>query len=340
MNVFIKSFNRPYYLDRCIQSILLNVIDVDLSIIVLDDGTNPKYLKRIKEKYPSVEIKVSPFYDEKVAKIENFISHGVVIKEMEIPTQFWLSSIEKNKGDHFIVLEDDFWLTEKIDIHTTIKLMGLHNICMLKLFYFGNPRLISGKLINLSPTINEIKPIFFTTNEFLFKKFVLGNPLKFWSILDRFNVRNSSKINYYTIYHVAGAIFSKKYYSHLWKDFSGKVNEDAQLIKALSFYNTEKNVKYGVVKQDVLRTSFSSSATNMFEGVDFNPFIYNDILNKAWFNGELDAMSGYPKDLLESDIVKILEKNDNKLASVGEWNKWVNRFKDQYRQIGFKLGDE
>jgi hypothetical protein len=337
MNVFIKSFNRPYYLDRCIQSVLLNVIDDNLSIIVLDDGTNPEYLKKIKDKYPSVEIKLSPFYKEKVNKIEKFITEGNTIGEMEIPTQFWLSNIVENKEDYFMVLEDDIWVTDKIYIDDTLKLLELHNLCMLKLFYFGSPRLISGKLTEISSTINEIKPSFLTKNEFLFKKILLGNPFKLWSILHRLNIKNKSIINYYTIYNVAGAIFSKKYYSHLWKDFSGTVNEGEQLIKALNFYNTKKNAKYGVVKKDVLNTSFSSSATNMFEGIDFNPFIYNDILNKAWFNGELDAMSGYPKDILEHDIKKILEKENIKSASAEEWNKWMNQFKDQYRGAGFQI---
>jgi len=337
MNVFIKSFNRPYYLDRCIQTVLLNIIDIDLSIIVLDDGTNPKYLDRIKEKYPNVSIQLSPFYDEKVNKIQNFVSGGEIIKELEIPTQFWLSNIVKNSGDYFMVLEDDIWVTNKVDIPLTLNLMESHNMCMLKLFYFNNKRLISGKLTEISSDINTIKPSLLIKNEFLFKFFLLGNPFKIWSILNRFNIKKTSLINYYTIYNVAGAIFSKKYYSHLWKDFSGKVNENEQLIKALSFYNTEKSSTYGVVKSDVLNTSFTSSATNVFAGVDFNPFIYNDLMNKAWYDGELDPMSGYPNDILESDIMKVLNKNKNQLASISEWEKWVSHFKDQYQKIGFSV---
>jgi len=337
MNVFIKSFNRPYYLDRCIQSVLLNVIDDNLSIIVLDDGTNPRYLNKIKEKYPRVEIKLSPFYDEKVNKIENFISQAQEINKMEIPTQFWLSSIRENEDKYFILLEDDFWFTDRIDINETYKLLESNNLCMLKLFYFGNPRLISGKLTEISQTVNRIEPSFLTKNEYLFKKLFLGNPFKIWSILHRLKIKNNSKINYYTIYHVAGAIFSTRYYSHLWKDFSGVVNEDEQLIKALNFFNSEKKAKYGVVKEDVVTTSFSSSATNMFTGINFNPFIYNDILNKAWFNDELDAMSGFPNDISEEDIKIILKEKRHELASVDQWDKWMDKFKEHYREIGFQI---
>jgi len=337
MNVFIKSFNRPYYLDRCIQSILLNVIDNNLSIIILDDGTHPKYLQKVKDKYPNVKVKLSPFYDEKVNKIQKFISQGQVINEMEIPTQFWLASINENREKYFILLEDDFWFTERIYIDEIYNLLETNKLCILKLFSFGNPRLVSGKLKEISQSINEVKPSLLIKNEFLFKKFFAGNPFKIWSILHKLRIKNKNKINYYTIYNVAGAIFSKKYYSHLWDNFSGVVNEDEQLIKALNFYNTEKDVRYGVFKKDVVATSFSSSATNMFAGIDFNPFIYNDILNESWFTDELNPMSGYPKDILEDDIIKILNKNTDKLISVDNWLRWANRFKDQYKEIGFQI---
>ena len=38
MDIIIKSFNRPYYLDRCILSILKNVKG-DFKIKIVDDGT-------------------------------------------------------------------------------------------------------------------------------------------------------------------------------------------------------------------------------------------------------------------------------------------------------------
>jgi hypothetical protein len=337
MNVFIKSFNRPYYLDRCIHSVLLNVTQKNLSIIVLDDGTNPKYLKKIKEKYSNVEIRRSPFYEEKVSKIDNYLTNGAVIQEMEIPTQFWLSNIIENKDDYFMLLEDDIWVTEKIILDDTIDLMRLHSMCMLKLFYFDNPRLVSGKLTAVSNSINLIQPKLFTKSEFLFKWLVLGNPFKIWSILRRFNVPNTHVVNYYTIYNVAGAIFSKEYYAYLWEGFTGKVKESEQLIKALRYNNAKKAIAYGVTKKDFLNTSFSSSATNTFAHIDFNPFHYNNLLNEAWYNGELDPMSGYPNDIPDIEIEKVLKKGNHKLASIGEWQKWVNQFKEQYQNIGFSV---
>jgi hypothetical protein len=43
MDIFIKYFNRPFYLDRCIQSVFQDVVR-DFCVTVLRDGTRVKYL--------------------------------------------------------------------------------------------------------------------------------------------------------------------------------------------------------------------------------------------------------------------------------------------------------
>jgi len=47
IDILIKSFNRPYYLDRCLYSIYKFVKKTDFNIVVLDDGTPEKYLQKI-----------------------------------------------------------------------------------------------------------------------------------------------------------------------------------------------------------------------------------------------------------------------------------------------------
>ena len=48
INILIKSFNRAYYLDRCLNSISQFVLG-EYEVIVLDDGTPKPYLKKIQE---------------------------------------------------------------------------------------------------------------------------------------------------------------------------------------------------------------------------------------------------------------------------------------------------
>ncbi len=69
-DIFIKSFNRPYYLDRCLQS-TMKYVSGDFRIVVLDDGTPEKYLEKIKSKYPEIEIRVSNQFQFKINSIQD-----------------------------------------------------------------------------------------------------------------------------------------------------------------------------------------------------------------------------------------------------------------------------
>jgi glycosyltransferase involved in cell wall biosynthesis len=339
MIIFIKSFNRPYYLERCIQSVQLHVLGVDLKIVVLDDGTHPKYLNNIAAKFPKVEIRKSPFYRQKVEQISRYVEAGSAIGKLEIPTEFWLSSIKENQDDYFILLEDDMWFTAPVQLAEAIALMQAENMCLLKFFHFGNKRMISGELKQVSDEISTIKPKILFESPFLFRNIMLRNPFKVLSILRKLGLYNpQAKINYYTIYNVAGTIFSKAYYEHLWNGFKGLVDEDAQLLKAVSYYQTHKSkVSYGVYNSDVLSTSFSSSATNMFPDAKLDVFTYNHLLNEAWHHGKLDVMAGFPGDIAGQEITRILELENHENALPAEWRKWAEKFKAHYRSVGHTI---
>ena len=73
MDILIKSFNRPYYLDRCIESIKKFAQNQDFKITILDDGTPQKYLDKIQQKHSEITILKSALYDEKSNAIINTI---------------------------------------------------------------------------------------------------------------------------------------------------------------------------------------------------------------------------------------------------------------------------
>ena len=104
MDLLIKSFNRPYYLDRCIQSIYLNVQDNDFNIIVLDDGTPQKYLDKLAEKYPEIKILKSDLYSEKSKAIANGDSNV----NSKIPIDLWINAAEKS-SNYFLLTVKENW---------------------------------------------------------------------------------------------------------------------------------------------------------------------------------------------------------------------------------------
>ena len=335
MKIFIKSFNRPYYLDRCITSIYDNVIGENLSITVLDDGTDEMYLSKLKSKFPDVEFRLSEYYTEKVDAIKKLSKGNFLCYDFKIPSEFWLSNILNDDDKFFMLLEDDMWIKKTIDISVSIDLMTKNNMCILKMFHFNNPIMYCGEKKIVNNDISIVVPKLFTKNIFLFKTLFTKNFFKI-NVINHFLglISFKNKRNYYTIYNVAGAIFSKDYYNFLWKDFKGKVNEDSQLIKALSYHNLNPNEKYGLFENDVVGTSFTSSATNMFSDIDLNIFVYNRILNDYWLNDEFNPIKGLPSDIDSSEIERILILENNSKASVDSWKRWSFRFKTQYRNVG------
>src|SRR5690606_695567 len=132
ITVLIKSFNRAFYLERCLQSIF-KFVDNNLKIKVLDDGTPEKYLNKIQTKYPEVEILKSKNYNQK----SELITEKKEINGFEIPTDLWKSAV-KNSSEFVLVIEDDVWFTEKTDLNQIISGMKSHNIDLVKLGWLGN----------------------------------------------------------------------------------------------------------------------------------------------------------------------------------------------------------
>ena len=88
-DIFIKSFNRTFYLDRCLESIK-KFVSGNYKITILDDGTPQKYLDKIKLKYPQIEILKSSNYTEKSSAIIS----GKEINGFQIPTDLWINAVK------------------------------------------------------------------------------------------------------------------------------------------------------------------------------------------------------------------------------------------------------
>ena len=91
MDILIKSFNRPYYLEKCLQSIFEFVHGYD-KIIVLDDGTPQCYLDKIQSTFPQVSIQKSETYLKK----SKAIKAGKSLPDSKIPIDFWIKSATKD----------------------------------------------------------------------------------------------------------------------------------------------------------------------------------------------------------------------------------------------------
>lgn len=335
MDIYIKSFNRPYFLDRCIYSIYKQLKNFKGRIIVLDDGTPEKFLKKIIQKYPNITIKKSNFYDEK--------STNIILKTKansnKIPIDFWLNEV-RNASEFFLLLEDDIWFSSSLDMNEIIYLFNEFKIPLLKLIWLGNNKLIEGEEEKtIENNFIQYLPKIYVKNPFLFKLIFNTNRFGIGRLMRLTRIQTLDKyLNYYGLYAVAGAIFEKKYFLELWNGHKNEVDERLQLLNALIYFKKNDRIDVFRSKNEILKTSFLSSATNKKMGdLEIEIDELNRILNESWYNGLLETDLFLEKDLDIDLIGTLLEKENNSKITRENWEKWVLSFKNQFRKIGCKI---
>lgn len=334
MDIVVKSFNRPYYLERCLRSIYQYVTG-DFTIQVLDDGTPPHYLNRIQELFPEVQIFRSPLYEQKVAALKQHMSGGRPFDQRTIPIAFWKEHISQCT-DVFLLLEDDIWLTAPVLLPAFVKLMQTHHLATVKLSWLGNPRLVTGEKKVLDTVVEEVVPqIPLATSTIFLNKYRVRSVLYRLGLLRFFKSDFEYQIPLYVLYSVASAFFNKEYWLYLWNETQDRVEEARQLEKAAHWFETH-NSRFAKTIGEVTKTSFITSATNAFEGVDLDIFRVNHHFNEAWLRGELDPMQNFPRDLSEQYLRQFLDNGDPR-TTYSEWLRWITRFKEQYQRIGCEV---
>ncbi|MDY3521211.1 glycosyltransferase family 2 protein [Riemerella anatipestifer] len=337
INIYVKSFNRPYYLDRCLASIERNVKGA-YSVTVLDDGTPPRYLDKIKEKYPQINIKISKPYSQKVKAVEDNILLGKDIDGFSIPTDLWIEAVE-NGTDYCVVTEDDVWFTETIDVENLLTEMEKNSINLLKLGWLSNfkdDEYLQIDKINKDINFNRPKDLFLGSKWLM--DIFFYNHYKFFSIAYRLGIfDNYTKRKYWSLNSILMGLWKKEYWLEVWKDAKGKVDEKQQLRNAAAYYNKHKNNPNFIARlsKEAMKTTFQSSATNSYHEYGFKVDInyINYLLNEAWYNDKLDSMQNYPNDF----SIDYLETFFDDKVDKNEYRKWVEQFKNQYRNLGCSI---
>lgn len=137
MIVYIKTFNRPFYLDRCLAS--LKAFGSGVSrVVVLDDGTLPAYLERITARYPHVEIRQSGGQHGKweLVRAKRFED---ITSRFTTPQNFWSREIAADAASTICVLEDDTWLTRRVDFAALKVGMRENSLSICRLFWGDAP---------------------------------------------------------------------------------------------------------------------------------------------------------------------------------------------------------
>lgn len=329
-HILIKSFNRPYYLDRSLQSIK-RFVRGNYKIIVLDDGTPKKYLDKIKAKHPEAEIRLSAQHDFKVESICENLEKGKEINGFKIPVSLWYKAVEE-ASDYVLVTEDDVWFTEGMDIDLMVAEMKNHAVDLLKI---GQLRKAENKQKRISENIISEIPEKLLTFPPMLMDWFMYNKFKFFSILYRLGLAdNQTKREYWKLNSILMGLWRKEYWLWVWKDSKEKVDEKLQLRNAALWYRKNKANKNMIGRTSVnhLKTTFQSSASNSYHkyGVDFDVNYFNFLINEAWYKNEFDGCQNFPNDFSLEYFDSFLDDKINK----DEFHQWVEKFKNQYRKTG------
>lgn len=337
VNIFIKSFNRPFYLDRCLQSIE-NYVEGSYAVKILDDGTPEKYLQKIENKHPKVEILKSKNYLKKVSAIEENLKSGKEIDGFTIPTSLW-NQAAKEASEYFIMTEDDVWFTEKINVDELEKQCQNNKISLLKLGWLGNTKDNDYiEISEISNNINRTQPIDLILLPSFLNDWFFYNKFKFFSILYKLGIVNhDTKRKYWALNSILMGFWQKDYWLYVWKDAKGNVDEKQQLRNASDYYRRNKKNLNLIARltREGMKTTFQSSATNSYHqyGDDFDVNLFNYSINEAWYNGSFDEMQNFPKDFSLAYFEKFLDSKTNKSA----FKNWVQKFKNQYKNLGCEI---
>ncbi len=329
VDILIKSFNRPYYLDRCLRSIE-RFVTGSYSIKVLDDGTPAVYLEKIKDKYPDIQIEKSNYYE---AKSQALMDHVLGAKKYDlkpIPTQFWRETVAE-ATDYFLLMEEDAWLTGHIDIDSLSSLITQQSIMHLKFFWDGNQHLIGGTRSRLNKDIVEIDPCL-PKWDFLIDP-IVQNTFKLRSALFKSGMLSYHYfLPYYALYTVSSAIFKKSYWLNIWNDSPEKVNEFKQLQEAYRWNLLHPNSRHARFESQIVKASLITSSFNTYRSLPLDMIQLNYNLNEHWRNGRLDSMTNFPNDFTETYIGQFLE--NSAVVSFSLWKDWIAANKHGLQSIG------
>lgn len=335
MDIIIKSFNRPYYLERCLRSVY-QFAQGNFRIRVLDDGTPPEYLARIAKLFPAVAVYTSPLYDAKVAALRAHVAGERPFDQRNIPTGLWLEHVAAG-SEVFLLLEDDIWITGPLLLDEIQRNMKLQHLDLVKISWLGNEDVITGQKVPVGDLLEEIIPhIPLVSDLLILNRFGVRSTLKKLGLMRL--VRNDFQLQLpvYTLYGVASAFFTKKYWLYLWAGGQERVDEVQQLQKAGQWYKHYQG-RYAKSRTELTKTSFITSTTNMYEGVGLDIFVFNYRLNEAWLHGQLDSMQNFPEDFSQVYLGNILTASGDSRTDVAEWAKWIQKFKEQYLSFGCEV---
>lgn len=302
MDIVIKSFRRPFYLDRLLYSINKFCTGFD-KIIISDGGTELHHIKKLDNKYPGIVWEISKSKDKKIKK-SNFVNGNELIFTDIDRLTLWRNTVKKVNSDFFLLLEDDCWLTEFIDLIELSKMLTRNKSHFCKLWYANSEDQrysATSSLINIHA--NELFP----------------------DILE-YTPRLSCINSLYNYFIMGQAIFSKNYYLAATKNAYVE-DETDQILKAYQYLKDHESStprsfqSLNRIAYQGWAVSIRSDDIFLIES-GFSGFSLSDALNELWYENKFNSIENFPFDFSISAITEKLKTKNINNKIIESYKKW------------------
>ncbi len=319
MEVFVKSFNRPFYLERCLLTIE-RCGGQSCNITVLDDGTPMKYLWEIQSRFPRVRIVQSPHGELKTKRVaEGSFSESLNDAELAQlglvnSQQFWCQEIAKCNETYICVMEEDCWFTRGCAFDDLVRHLNINGALLFRMFWNSIPAVSAQDRINHRAQAGGIEvQYYFPTLNNSFER-------TFW-------------------FCGAQAIIRRDYWLHACTAPNYNFTIGTQFSRAFDFVKqmTGKRMTFAQSAGQMIAHGYSTTARKTrFTGELFEPHIYNEALSEAWLAGRFNSAEALPNDFSDDYIASVLgsEMNEDQVAN---WREWKLRFLNYYRSMGAEI---
>lgn len=329
MDIYVKSFNRPYFLDRCLYSIY-KFATGKFRVNILDDGTPLKYVQKIQEKYPDVNFLFSDDAERKRKEIEDAVLSETDSFVKSVPVQFWRRMIVDGSR-FFFLTEDDIWLTAPLDLDECVALMEKHSVNQIKVRWCGNENTNVGKREKMNEHIEAVVP-----NVHFMAEMLVKNRFYLHSIFLKLGLMKEHYfMQLYTYYDIGGVIYDKEFWLSLWPEDLNRIEEMIQLGKAAEWARKNPNTKFTKYITESARTTFLTSAAGAYnESTGFSMTMVNHYLNEEWFNDTFDIMENFPLNYSLETLYNIIQKSGDPRCDADKWKKWSIDFQQHFVSLG------
>ncbi len=306
MNVYIKAFNRPFYLDRCLTSLARLASGVDATI-VLDDGTEERFKSELRARHPSARWIESNADDGKMALLR-MGAFEEIRRRYDDPARLWARALAAETAPRFVLLEEDTWLVRPLDFGVLDRVMAKLAVGFARLHWHllttQGERVVHQEVIGPDLTLD----------------LVAGEPRRDPA------TGGIEEVDLYRLWQPALAAYRTDYFRHVFADVQHYADEAAQLRRAMDWIRgaLERGpVRFARLGQPILFHGWAvpGRSDDAYYREGLPQHVYMDCLNEAWLAGGFDAMASFPDDFATADLLRFFGARLGE-AAAQTWQRW------------------